>query len=397
VRDFYFVPVTDWTLDNLGDNLIACPEGGAIYRWSFLDGGNNLEASIINNCPSKNHGALAAMPQRQVIAYGSTFNDIIDPLLIRWNDINDADDWLANATNQAGSFRLSNGSLIVGGLQGNGQIFMWTDIAIWSMQYVSLPLVYSFNEIGRGCGLIAKKAAVSGFGSVFWMSQTQFWKMDGSGLQPIQCPIWDTIFDKIDPDAIDNIRAGVNARFGEVWWFYPDIDNKDTPLEGVPTRYVKFNTLIAQWDYGVLDRTAWIDQSVYGPPIAAGSDRNIYQHEIGNDAAGQPMISSFQTGYFALSEGDELTFLDQLWPDMKWSNDNADAITAEVEITFYVVEYPGETPRQFGPFTVTQAKKFITPRFRARLVSIKVSSNKVGFFWRLGNMRYRLAPDGKYL
>jgi hypothetical protein len=29
-------------------------------------------------------------------------------------------------------------------------------------------------------------------------------------------------------------------------------------------------------------------------------------------------------------------------------------------------------------------------------VSIKVDSNDIGSFWRIGNIRYRIQPDGKY-
>jgi hypothetical protein len=45
---------------------------------------------------------------------------------------------------------------------------------------------------------------------------------------------------------------------------------------------------------------------------------------------------------------------------------------------------------------VTRNTQFVTPRFRARLVSIKVESNDIDSFWRVGNIRYRFQPDGKF-
>ena len=389
VSQWAFEPVLDWTLDNWGSDLIACPQNGAIYGWSPIDGGG--DAMIIPNCPTNNEGALVAMPQRQIVAWGSTFNDIQDPLLVRFCDINDYSDWVANATNQAGSFRLSGGSKIVGAAQSSGQILLWTDISIWSMQYVSLPLVYSFNELSRGCGLIGRKAMASGGGGLYWMSQSQFFRYAGNGVEPLQCAVWDVIFQDIDMDYVDNIRAAPNARFSEISWYYPTVGSG-----GIPTKYVKYNWLVDAWDYGNLTRTAWIDQGVFGPPIGASENRYIYQHETSPDADGEAMNPSLTTGYFALADGDQLTFVDQIWPDMKWATYGDDG-SGTIQITFHVTEYPGIPPRTYGPYNVTKNTTYITPRFRARLMAIEISSQDIGSFWRLGNMRYRISPDGKFL
>jgi hypothetical protein len=134
---------------------------------------------------------------------------------------------------------------------------------------------------------------------------------------------------------------------------------------------------------------------VFGPPIGADAAGYIYQHETSPDADGQPMNSSFQTGYFVLQEADLKSFIDQVWPDMKWGYFNG-VQSANVQLTFYVTDYPGQAPLTYGPYTLTQAVKYITPRFRGRLVSIKLESNDIGSFWRIGNIRYRFQPDGKY-
>lgn len=383
-----FGTATDWTLDNWGEYLIANPAQGEIYYWNPTDGGTY--ASVVPNAPKINEGCFVAMPERQIIAYGSTFTGIQDPLLVRWCDIGNFTRWVATVSNQAGSFRIPKGSKIVGGLQGPQQGLLWTDLGIWSMQYVNLPLVWSFNEIGTGCGLIGRKAAASMNGVIYWMSQSQFFVLAGGGVEPVPCPIWDVIFQDIDMTQADKIRCAPNARFGEVAWYYPT-----TGSGGVPTKYVKFNTQLGVWDYGTLTRTAWIDQSVLGAPIGAGGDNLIFQHETSPDADGQAMNASLQTGYFALADGDNLTFLDQLWPDMKWGYYNGTQ-NANVKITFLVADYPGQTPTTHGPFTVTQASTYVTPRLRGRLVAIRVESDDVGSFWRLGNIRYRLQPDGKF-
>ena len=394
------ITTSDWSLDHWGEILIACPTnmspttdpsspgGGAIYAWQPLL--NQPTATPIVEGPSTNGGIFVAMPQRQIVAWGSTFNGIQDPLLVRWCDVEDYQVWAAQPTNQAGSYRLPKGSRIIGAIQGPQQGLIWTDLAVWSMQYVGQPYIYQFNQLGTGCGLIAPKAVTSMGNVVYWMAQSQFFMLAGNGVQPILCPIWDVIFQDLDANNLQKIRIAANSQFNEVTWYYPTMSNG-----GEVNAYVKYNVGLNQWDFGTLSRTSWINQSVLGPPIGTTPSGLIYQHETSPNADGDAMNSSFQTGYFALSEGDMMTYIDQFWPDAKWGTYNGTS-NANLLLTFYVANYPGDTPRTYGPYTVTQATQYIVPRFRGRLVSIKIESNDIGSFWRMGAMRYRYQPDGKF-
>jgi len=238
--------------------------------------------------------------------------------------------------------------------------------------------------------LIGRKAAGSVNGVVYWMGPSQFYRLSGEGIQPVRCPVWDVVFQDLDTDKLDNIRFAANSRFGEVTWYYPTKSNG-----GENSHYVKYNFVLDQWDYGQLSRTAWLNESVLGSPIGAGDDTILYQHETSPNADTLPMLSSFQTGYFALSEANEKMFVDQIWPDMKWGYYGGTQ-NASVQITFYVADYAGQTPLVYGPLTMTEATTFLTPRFRGRLVSIKIESSDYNSWWRIGNTRYRFQPDGKY-
>ena len=386
------ITATDWTLDNFGQDLIACPAGGAVYYWQ--PGGQLQNAQIVGgNGPLVNSGIFVAMPERQIIAFGSSFTLAPDPLLIRWSDIDDFTQWNATPTNQAGSYRIPTGSKIVAAVQGPQQGLIWTDLDLWAMQYIGAPFVYGFNKIGSNCGAISRHCTGQLNGAIFWMSQKQFFMSMGSGPQSIPCPIWDVVFQNINTSYLYKVACGVNSQFNEVTWYYPSASSTENDS------YVKYNTVLQQWDYGSLGRTAWIDQSVLGPPIGAGSDNYLYQHEIGNDAASgtstTAMLSSFQTGFFQLNEADDLIFIDQIWPDMKWGTYSGSQ-NATVQITFYVTNYPGDAVTAYGPYNMTQATEYISVRIRARLMSIGVSSSDVGTFWRLGAIRYRFQPDGKF-
>jgi hypothetical protein len=230
------------------------------------------------------------------------------------------------------------------------------------------------------------------------MGFSQFYSLGSDGVQTIPCPVWDVVFQNLNTD-IDattgqpntaKIRVAVNSRFNEIQWFYPSTNGG-----GEVDSYVKYTINLNVWDYGTLGRTAWVDQSVLGPPIGADpTTLLLYQHETSNDAAGNAMSSYVQTGYAALGEGDQKTFIDWIWPDMKWGQYDASQ-SATVQISFYVCDYPGQTPTVYGPYSVTQATEYFYTRFRGRLVSVRVASSDLGSFWRIGMIRYRWAPDGQ--
>lgn len=395
------VPISagDWTLDNFGEDLIACatqtndPVTGVPYQPIYIWNENQTApATVIATAPPVNDGVFVAMPQRQIVAWGSTQTGVQDPLLINWCDVNNPNQWIALVTNQAGSYRIPKGSKIMGGMQGPQQGIIWTDIDVWSMQYIGPPYVYSFNEIGTGCGLIGRKAAGSLNGIYYWMGPAQFYSLSASGVQPILCTVWDAVFQNLDQNNLYKIRCAVNSRFGEVQWFYPSVSGGTGEIDS----YVKYNAYLNVWDYGTLGRTAWVDQSVLGPPIGADpSTLLLYQHETSNDADGLAMLPFFQTGYFTLAEGDFKTFIDLIWPDFKWGFYDATP-SATVQISFYCKNYPGDAPVVFGPYSVTQATKFFNTRLRARLVSVRISSSDLGSFWRIGALRYRYTQDGEF-
>ena len=388
------ITTTDWVINNYGEILIANPEGGPVYYWSPTSA--TALAQLLNTAPLTNAGNFVSMPSRQLVLYGSTLNGIQDPLLMRWSDVADFTVWQATANNQAGSYRIPEGSTIVGAMQGPQQGFVWTDLALWSMQYVGAPYVFSFNKISEGCGLIAKKAWGTLGNTVYWMSPKKFNRMAGGGPEDIDCPIWDTVFQNINLDYASEIRCATNSIFNEVTWYYPSANSNTNDL------YVKYDIETGQWDYGSLDRVAWADQSVLGMPLGADANGYIYQHETGYNNNLLPMTSYFKTGYMALNEADNLVFIDQIWPNMKWQTTDLATDPAVLYITFYGANYPGDTPTVYGPYEMTQSTEYIATRIRNRLLAIQISTadgynvSASNIFYRVGAMRYRYQLDGKY-
>lgn len=384
------ISATDYTLDNWGADLIACPDNGPIFYWQ-PDSGIPI-AQIIWEAPSINTGVFVSMPSQIMVAYGISTLGVQDPLLLGWCNAGDFTDWVASVTNLAGTYRIPRGSAIIGGMQGPLFGLIWTDIDLWAMSFIGYPDVFGFSELATGCGLIAKFGATILGTTIYWMSQKQFFSLpSGGGATPLPCPVWDVIFQQLDTNNLSKIRAATNSQFGEVIWFFPVAGGN-----GQNSMYVKYTPMFNAWDYGEMDRSAWIDQSVYGAPIAADSNLNyIYQHETSPDADGSPINASFSTGFFALSDGAEMMFVDQCYPDFVFSTYGGNS-TASIQIAFSYANYAQSTVYSTMPYTCTSdGLSFLNPRFRGRLASISVSSQDMGSFWRLGGIRIRSAADGR--
>jgi hypothetical protein len=386
------ITATNWSLDNWGEILLANPEGGGIYWWQQQTGFQN--AKLVTEAPEFNNGIFVAMPAQILVAWGTTFSETIgsqqDPLLVKWSDQEDFFNWTVTATTQAGEFRVPTGSRLVGALQTRNYACLWTDLDLWAMDYIGPPLVYGFNKIAGNCGLIAKHAVAQLSGNVYWMGKSNFFAMTGNGVSPIPCSVWDYCFQNLDTANQTKCVAASNTPFNEVLFFFPSASGGT----GEPDRYVKLNTIENAWDYGILARTAWIDESVLGQPIAASPSGLIFSQETGQDADGAAISASFTSGYWVISEGEEFAFVDWIIPDFKYGK-IATPTGANIQVTLYATDYPGQTPRTYGPYNVTSSTEAITTRLRGRQMAIKVSTDDIGSFWRLGAVRFRYAVDGR--
>src|SRR5882724_11940721 len=391
------IAAVDWTQDNWGQILLSCPEDGGIYFWDPT--GGFLNAQLISSGPPFNTGIFVSTSAQILVAFGSTITEQIgvlqDPMLVQWSDSGNFFDWTPTDTNLARNFRIPIGSRIVAGLAVSNQNLIWTDLDLWVMNFIGFPNVYGFNKIGAGAGACSLHAIQQLRGGVYWMGTSNIYRYAGNGVEVMECPVWDAVFQNLNLDFVQNVRAMPNTAFNEIGFLYPS----KTSVNGENDSYVKFNIVEPSkpWDLGpagTMPRSAWSDQNVFGSPLSANPGGVIYQQERTNDAAGQPMPWSFTTGYFRLAEGEEYVVVDQVRPDFKFG-EFGQAQTAQIQVTFSVVNFPGDTPVIHGPFTFDQTTQYITTRMRGGLVSMTFSGNDLGSFARLGYVRYRYSPQGR--
>jgi hypothetical protein len=384
-------PLRQWFFGKWGDSIVCNYMGGGIYFWNSENGELNNPATLITQAPNIITGGIfVAGSAQQIIAMGAGPSaGVGDPMLVRWCDSTDFTDWTASTSNQAGSFRPSRGSRMVGGLSGPNMNLLLTDLGIWAMQYLGLPLVWGFTEIGQGCGLIAARAIGTLGEIVIWMSQKQFFLYAGGAPQPIPCTVWDQVFNNINTGQLDKVLAAPNSYFNEMAFFYPSAASAEVDS------YVKMQITPdgVLWDYGSLVRTAFVDQTAFGPPMGVDGTGLVQQHEIANDNNGIAMSCYAQTGWFKIADGDMYLFLERMLPNFKTLAGNP-----KIQLTVLTQEYGNAgqpVTNTYGPFTITQATDFVIVRARGRLASIKISSSDLGSSWRLGEVLFYVSPSGR--
>ncbi len=271
------------------------------------------------------------------------------------------------------------------------------------MTYLGFPLVFGFNRIAPSCGLIAQRAAGSAGSLVMWLSTRGFFQMHiGGGVNPIECPVLDFLFNNLDYMQLGQTHCAVNSLFNEMAWHFPIVPTSSIWSASAPIGYVKFNYVENCWDYGQsaqYQRTAWVDRSPIGNPVGADTASLLQQHEIGNDANSLPMIGGWQTGYFDLTEGEDYVFVDLIVPDFTLNTTaNQPVISLSMLATNYPIGLNTSPPVTAGPYMVNTGPGgtlFVPLRVRARQLALAASWSDLGSFNRLGAIRIRFAPDGR--
>lgn len=384
------ISAIDWTQDNWGNILLACPEDGAIYTWSADSGFST--ARVISQAPFFNGGIFVSMPQQILVAWRSIQSSgVQDPLRVRWCNAGDFTNWTVSNQTTAGSFPIPTGSKIVGGLQCPQFGLISTDLDVWTMTYVGGTVIFNFNRVGTGCGWIGSHACGILGGNPYWMGVNNFFVLSSNGVVPIPCSVWDQVFQNLAAASLRyKVRVAVNSAFNEIAWFYPSAAST-----GENDSYVKVHIegQEYEWDYGLMVRTAWCDVSILGMPIGADSNGQLWQHETGTSITGTG-LPSFRTGWWVIGEGQEIPYVDMIIPDFIYGL-RSGAQDASVSITFFGCDYPDGPQTTYGPYPVTSSTQFINTRIRNKLLSAKIESTANTEFWRIGRVRFRFATSGR--
>lgn len=408
-----------WSQSNYGEELLFSPRGGPFYRWQPLSGASpafTTRAVVVSgtDVPSKINQIMVSDATRITIAfgcdgYGAYESQPQDPMLIRWSDQENYNDWTDTETNQAGSYRLSRGSLIIGALQSRVEILVWTDAAIYSMQYLGFPLVWGFNILSDNISIASPNVMATATGAVFWMGIDKFYVYDGR-VNTLPCSVRTYIYDDINRSQFSQCFAGTNEGYTEIWWFYCSKNSNTID------RYVIYNYGERVWYYGTLTRTAWLDTSLRDFPIATTGTNLLVSHEDGiDDGSTNPpssIVSYIQSSDFDIGDGHTYGFVSQIIPDITFDGSNTSGLTSvNPSVTFTV--RPRQNPgSSYGPapdpllqsaqsyagqqtYNVQQFGQILYTRVRGRSMAFRVDSDSRGTQWQLGVPKIDIRSDGR--
>jgi hypothetical protein len=421
-----------WVLDNFGTKLIALIYNGECFEWDgSATNALNTRATIISGAPTASRHMIVSTPDRHLVFFGTetTIGDksTQDDMFIRFSDQENINEYTIRAENTAGSQRLAAGSKIMSAIKGRDALYVWTDTAIFLMQFVGQPFTFAFQQAGTNCGLIGKNACIEVDGSAYWMSDNGFFNYDGQ-LRSMPCLVEDFVY-SVDPGlglnsvTKDFINAGINNLFGEISWFY--CSASATSVDRVVSyNYVDSTTERPIWTTGSLNRSAWVDSAVYQKPHATlyNPDDNAsydvtgnvdgssiyYQHETGTDQvnAGNAITAinaNILSGDFDITQKRSNTGQAVGTPDLRGDGEYMMRIsrfipdfieqTGDTEISFTTRNYPN-TAATTTNFTSTETTDFKSTRLRARSIALKVSNTGTGKNWKLGTFRLDIAPGG---
>lgn len=387
-----------WSHDNFGEDLLINVRDGGIYYWD-KSGGTGSRAVALdslsgsNLAPTVAKQVLVSDRDRHVIAFGCDGEASIgtqDPMLIRFSDQENLLDWESTATNTAGELRLGSGSEIVTAVETRQQILVFTDTALYAMQYLGPPFTFGINLISEAVTMRSPLAAIAVEDQVFWMGQTEFYVYNGA-VQRLPCSVRDYVFDDFNETQAEKVTAALNSENSEVWWFYPSAGSEEND------RYVVYNYLEKVWYYGTLSRTVWVDRGVNDLPIAASPDGYLYYHEIGFDDGSTSPESAIpayiESSPVDLGDGEQFMFIRRMLMDLKFRNSTAEAPAVNVEIR--VRNFSGGNYRRTQTFEFDDETEIKHLRLRGRQASLKVSSDALQTTWRMGSPRLDMRPDGR--
>lgn len=404
-------PMRLWSQNNFGEDLLFAYRGGSLLYWdatgtvttrgvfvSSLGGASDVP-TIVNI-------AFVSDVYRFAFCFGANEigSAVLDPMLIRWSDQEDVANWTPEATNQAGSLRVSKGTQIVTVKQARQEILVFTDAAVYGLQYLGAPEVWGAQLLGDNITIISQNAVAYANNVAYWMGKDKFYFYDGT-VKALPSTVRSYVFDDINKQQFNQVVCGTNEQFDEIWWFYPSAGSTQND------RYVVFNYVENAWYYGTLRRTAWLDSDLRDYPLAATYSNNLVYHEYGVDCnelgTANPITATIVSAEFDVDDGDRFMLINRILPDVTFQGSTAD--TPSVTMTLLPLENSGSgyyNPASTGGNSTNTISRVTTVpieaftgqvyvRIRGRQMAFKVESTALGVTWKLGAPRFDMVPAGR--
>ena len=382
-----------WSIDNFGEDMISNPRGGGLFYWDKTNGESTRSVNFsslsgASDVPTIANQIIVSETDRHILALGANTigTSTQDSMLVRWCNQEDAAMWTPKTTNTAGSIRLSAGSKIIGAVRTREEIIIFTDIALYAVQFIGPPFTFGVNLVTQSVSMVSPQAAINANNAIYFMDEDNFYIYEG-GVQSLPCTVRAYVFDDFNYSQVYKVFAAKNAKFNEVTWFY--CSSSSTEID----RYVTYNYLDKVWHIGNMDRTAWMDiGSSTDAPLAAGTNNYLYDHETGSNADGSAMTAFVESADFDAGDGNQFMFINRIIPDVLFYGSSTDPT---VTYSIKTRNYPLGTLTTATTASVGSSTGVSNVRARARQMRVRVESTDEDNLWRLGDTRFDIRQDGR--
>jgi len=405
----------DWIITNFDNDIFLNLRNGGkgpIYYWprgTITDPSTALATRAVllstvsgaSDVPTDVGQIVVSQNDKHLLGFGCTpyGGGSYDPLLIRWANQDNPENWTPTVTNSAGFLRVSRGSYIVQAIPTRQEILVITDSSVYSLQFLGTADVFSLQELSDNISIVSARAASSVNNVTYWMGLDKFYAYAGR-VETLPCTLRNHVFNNINYDQLSQIISGTNEGFHEVWWFYP------TATSNFLNAYVIYNYMEKIWYYGTIERTSWIDSAlrqypqataairmscsisgttltvnsisnpslsvgsvIYGDTLQAGtyitafgtgtggtgtytisqsyslpsvtlfSNAVIFNHEQGVNDDVNPMEAYITSSDYDIQDGDQFMLTRRLIPDVDFTSSTISA--PSLDMTIYPRSYPG--------------------------------------------------------
>ena len=419
-----------WTATNLNGIIIATDGYDTPQYWPLAAGVPSLTVPFreLRNWPATSNKCKVIRSFRTfLVGLNWERAGVNEPRLVKWSTEatygNVPTTWSeADNTLDAGEYQLADTSgEIVDGLPLGDSFLIYKKNAIYIMNYVGTPYIFSFKLLSPNIGCLAKNCIAEFEGGHFFIGLSDFYLCNGQQVTPLLPErLRRAVFDDLDGDndnynkcfvAADYVRNEMIAAFPStagasggpadkaiIWnWKTNTFSMRDLPATSHITAGIieivagtQWDNITGTWNAG---SGAW-GSTNYGNiaenlVFADVTNTKLFRDNSGNTKDGTNMISYIERTGYDLGDPSIIKYVSAVYPELEVSGDNKIKVYVGHQMaTEQAITWDNGT--DFNPDD--QSK--VSCRATGKYFAVKFESTG-DFDWKLNGLAFDVKPRGK--
>jgi hypothetical protein len=259
--------------------------------------------------------------------------------LVQWSKPNNPLDFGNGATRQISiaSDKVIHARSIRGGLNSPAILF-WTLSSVVRCINTSTTgdtLTFAIDPLDKSSSILSSRCVVEWNGDFYWPGTDRFFKYTGVVRELENTLNLNYFFNNLDMNYRQQVFGVKNIRYGEIWWFYPEIlgtpGRPNVPV-GQNTRALIYNVRENSWYDTAISRNCGVHydaggfMATYGKPLTnvLGTRNYLFRHEYETYGQFPPVRYAIYERYVDPTGFATLTHIPSTFttPTFSWANFN---------------------------------------------------------------------------